>query len=241
MSTTLDSVMDVRIHQQKDGYRFSMDAVFLATFVNMKVIKHMADFGAGSGIVGLLLARRYPESRVTLIEIQKGLHELCVENVIENELQGKVETLCADLRDLGKLGDDLKGLDLVVSNPPFRKPLSGRISSGDEKAIARHELKLSLPELLGSAAHSLRARGRFCTVYLPDRLADLIFECRNAGLEPKRMRFVHARQGAEARIVLLEAVKGGKTSLKVEPPLFVYKGKGQDYTPEVQKMYREGA
>ncbi len=240
METTLDTIKDVRIRQRKNGYRFSMDAVLLASFVDMKVIKRAADFGAGSGVVGIMLAKRYPKAEVTLVELQQGLHGLCLENVSGNALEGRVKALCADIRELGQEpGQELQGLDLVVSNPPFRKPLSGRLSNEEEKAIARHELERTLPELVKSASRALRARGRFAIVYLPERLADVVAECRGADLEPKRLRFVHGRKGAEARMVLVEAVKQGRAGLKVEPPLFVYEGRGQDYTSEVLEMYGE--
>ena len=236
METTLDTIKDVRIRQRKNGYRFSMDAVLLASFVDMPALKRASDFGAGSGIVGIMLAKRYPKAEVTLVELQDALYELCHENISENGLAERVDALHADIR---KLGQKLQGLDLVVTNPPFRKPLSGRLSDEDEKAIARHELELTLPELLKSASMALRARGRFCMVYLPERLADVVAECRRAGLELKRLRFVHGREGAEARMVLIEAVKEGKPALKVEAPLIVYEGKGQVYTSEVLKMYEE--
>ncbi|MCK4910688.1 MAG: tRNA1(Val) (adenine(37)-N6)-methyltransferase [Thermodesulfovibrionales bacterium] len=236
METTLDTIKDICIRQRRDGYRFSMDAVFLASFVNARAPGRIADFGAGSGVVGLMLARRYPGAEVTLVELQEGLYALCKENISANGLEGRVKALCADIR---KLGGEFEGLDLVVSNPPFRKPLSGRISQGREKAVARHELELTLPELVQSASRSLKPRGRFLMVYLPERLADVVAHCRGAGLEPKRLRFVHGRQGAEARMVLIEAVKQAKAALKVEPPLLVYEGRGQTYTAEVQAMYGE--
>ncbi|HEB01877.1 MAG TPA: methyltransferase domain-containing protein, partial [Nitrospirae bacterium] len=156
METTLDTIKDVRIRQRKNGYRFSMDAVLLASFVDMKVIKRAADFGAGSGVVGIMLAKRYPKAEVTLVELQEPLHGLCLENVSGNGLEGRVKALCADIRELGQEpGQELQGLDLVVSNPPFRKPLSGRLSNEEEKAIARHELELTLPELVKSASRAL--------------------------------------------------------------------------------------
>jgi tRNA1Val (adenine37-N6)-methyltransferase len=232
MGTTLDTIKDVRIRQRKDGYRFSMDAVLLASFVNVRVLRRVADFGAGSGVVGIMLARRYPGAEVVLVELQKGLHSLCIENVKNNDLEDRVSAVRADVREL-----DLGGMDLVVSNPPFRKPLSGRMSVEPEKAIARHELELSLSELVRAAARALRARGRFCLVHLPERLADVVAECRAAGLEPKRLRFVHGRERSEARMVLVEAVKQGRAAVRVEPPLIVYEGRGQSYSREVREMY----
>ncbi len=113
METTLDTIKDVRIRQRKNGYRFSMDAVLLASFVDMKALKRAADFGAGSGVVGIMLAKRFPKAEVTLVELQQGLHRLCQENVSNNGLDGQVKALCADIRELGQeRGQEMQGLDL---------------------------------------------------------------------------------------------------------------------------------
>lgn len=236
--TTLDTILDLRFHQHLDGYRFSMDAVLLADFVRARSVRDMADLGAGSGVVGILLARRYPKARGTLVELQKGLHALCERNIKENSLGDRVRALRADIRELGgELDESLSGLDLVVSNPPFRKPGSGLLSEGEEKVIARHEVSLTLPDLARAASGMLKARGRFCLVYLPERLADAVQTLREFRLEPKRVRFVHGRVGSEARIMLMETVRQGRPGMKVEPPLIVYEDDGKTYTSEVRKMY----
>ncbi|MCI0469901.1 MAG: methyltransferase, partial [Nitrospirae bacterium] len=70
---TLDHIRDIQIYQNRDGYRFSVDALLLYSFVNLTRIKRIADLGAGSGIIGILLARRYPSAAVALVELQKSL------------------------------------------------------------------------------------------------------------------------------------------------------------------------
>jgi len=234
--TTLDSVGSLSILQPGKGYRFSMEPVLLSAFVSLKNPRRIADFGAGSGVMGLLLARRFPRARVSLVELQEALYRLCVSNIEGNALGARVEALQLDIR---KMRSELTGLDVVVSNPPFRKPGTGRISPRGEGqcASARHEKELPLRDLCMSAARALRGRGRFCLVYHPERLAELMDSLREARLEPKRLRFVHGRQGLEARIVMMEAVRDGKPGLKVEPPLYVYKDGTDEYTQEVSEMY----
>jgi len=233
METTLDSILDIKVYQHRRGYRFSMDAVLLSAFVDLKRAGRIADLGAGSGVVGLLLARRYPEARVVLVELQEGLYRLALKNINVNGLDGRVEARKADIRGL-PVG--LAGFDLVVSNPPFRKPGTGKLSPGDERAAARHELELTLPELARAASRMLKQRGRFCVIYHPERLVELIDEMRAAGLEPKRLRLVHGGAGSAAKMALLEAVKGGRGGLKIEAPLFVYREDGS-YSDEVARIY----
>ena len=209
-----------------------MDSVLLASFVDIKGHKKIADLGAGCGVVGLILAKRFPRSHVTLVELQDGMFELCTLNIEANEMQGRVHALHADIRKL-----KIEVMDVVVSNPPFRRPGTGRIAKGDA-ASARHELDLPLHDLLRAAARALKPRGRIYMVYHPERLAEMIDAMRSVRIEPKRLRFVHGRQSTESRVVLVEAVREGRLGLKVEPPLFVFKDDSDEYTAEVAVMYQ---
>jgi tRNA1Val (adenine37-N6)-methyltransferase len=234
MQTTLDSIRDVKLYQRKDGYRFSLDAVLLYSFVSMKRAGRIADLGAGSGVVGLLLARKYKEARVTLLELQKGLYGLAKKNIEINRLSDRVEAVMCDLRDMPE--KFFNGFDLAVSNPPFRKPRTGLLSEGEERAVARHEIRLDLGSLLSSASGILRHGGRFFLIHHPLRLAELLEGLKGFRLEPKRLRFVHGKTKAEAKMVLVEAVKGGRAGMKVERPLFVYNDAG-GYTDELGELF----
>ena len=230
---TADFLKDIRIRQNEEGYRFSVDALLVYSFVNLRRLKKIADLGAGSGVIGLLLARDHPKAAVTLIELQNSLFKLAEDNVKLNNLQDRVRVVKADIKDL-----DLEpfSFDLVVSNPPFRRPKTGKISPDDEKAIARHEIRMSLHDLARAASSLLRRHGRFCVIHLPERLAEIITAMRAEDMEPKRLRFVHSFADTEAKMVLIEAVKGGRTGMKVEQPLVIYTPDG-GYTEEMKSMY----
>jgi len=235
MDVTLDSICDIQLYQSKTGYRFSLDSLLLCNFVDLQRVSRIADLGAGSGIVGILLAKKYPGAKVTLFEIQDGLVRLAEKNVAMNHLQDRVQVIQCDLRKIAELSA-VPSYDLVVSNPPFRRVKSGRINREEERAVARHEIKLTLHELVAAAASSLAAKGRFCMIYHPCRLSELIDTLRNSDIEPKRLRFVHSNMSAEAKMVLLEAVKSGRTGLKVEKPLYIYHEDGS-YTKELEEIY----
>jgi tRNA1Val (adenine37-N6)-methyltransferase len=234
--TTLDGIRDIKIYQNKQGYRFSVDALLLSSFVNVRHAENIADLGTGSGVIGLLLARKYPEAEVLLVELQKSLYALAEKNIILNKMEKRVEVLLADIKDM-KVTARPRSCDLVVSNPPFRKPTTGLLSFGEEKAVARHELRLEFADLAEAASHLLKARGRFSLIFHPERLLEVIDILRGNQLEPKRVRFVHNDTGAVSKIVLIEAVKEGRPGLKVESPLFIYDEKGK-YTTELNEMYR---
>jgi tRNA1Val (adenine37-N6)-methyltransferase len=217
--------------------------VLLSSFVTIPRLKKIADFGAGSGIIGLLLARKYSLAEVTLIELQDGLVKLAEKNAAHNGLDKRVKVVHADIKGLfsngkaRKIGSSLlHSYDLVVANPPFRKTKTGLISPSDERALARHEIHLPIAALMKSAFSLLLHHGRFCIIHLPERLAEVMDTMRQHYLEPKRVRFVHSNETSEAKMVLIEAVKEGKTGLKVERPLYLYKDDG-GYTDEVRSIY----
>ncbi len=238
MGITLNSIRDVRLYQSKKGYRFSVDALLLYDFVNLRKVERIGDLGAGSGIVGILLAKKYPDAVVTLFEIQDSLATLAEKNITLNNLEERVKLMKADLRKIKPLLSfiALHSFDLLVSNPPFRRLKSGRLSVGEEKAIARHEIKLRLHELIDAATYLLREKGRFCMIYHPFRLSELMDMFKKRGLEPKRLRFVHSHVSSEAKMVLVEATKGGRAGLKVDKPLYIYMDDGS-YTDEVMEIY----
>ncbi len=235
---TLDGIRDIRVYQNREGYRFSVDAVLLYAFVSVRYAGQIADLGAGSGIIGLLLARKYPDAHVTLVELQESLCRLAARNIALNGLSSRVSAVLADIK---QLEDALAymGHDIVVSNPPFRKPTTGKLSVGKERSIARHELEMQLSDLAVAASYLLKAKGRFFMIYHPGRLAEVFETFRKNRLEPKRIRFVHNDIGAESKMVLIEAAKEGRPGLKVEKPLCIYHQDGS-YTAEVSAMYGDG-
>ncbi len=237
MDVTLDSIRDIRLYQPKDGYRFSVDSLLLFDFVNLRKAEHIADLGAGSGIIGILLAGKYPDASVDLFEIQDNLVRLAKKNVILNTVEERVQVIKCDLRELHASQTGAPRHDLVVSNPPFRRLNSGRLNSGKERAIARHEITLRLRDCVNAASSLLRNRGRFCLIYHPCRLSELIDVMKDRGIEAKRMRFVHSTRSSEAKMILLEAVRGGRAGLKVEAPFYIYREDG-GYTEEMERIYK---
>ena len=231
---TLDSIKDIKLFQAKDGYRFSIDALLLEHFISAKRLEQGIELGAGSGVISILLAKRLKGARIIAVEIQNSLAERATRNVHLNSLDERIEILEKDIRDLKKIYPANK-FDFVFSNPPFRKTKTGRLSIYEERAVARHEIEITLPDLIKTASYLIKHSGKFFLIYHPFRLAELISLLQKAKLEPKRIRFVHSKTGEEAKMVLIEAVKGSGTWLKIAPPLYIYE-KGNAYTSELKKI-----
>jgi tRNA1Val (adenine37-N6)-methyltransferase len=221
--------------QATDGYRFSLEAFLLADFASAPTPFPLLDLGTGCGVVALLLARRFPLLRVIGMELQASLVSVARQNVLHNGLAAQVSLVQADARHAASLFPAGE-FGTVVCNPPYRVVGSGRLNPNLEKAMARHELTLTLAQLVQACQHVLTRGGLLALVYHPSRLAELCARLEAAHLRPRRMRLVHATPQAVATMVLVEAVQGGAGALTVLPPLFVYAARGC-YSAEMRAIF----
>jgi tRNA1Val (adenine37-N6)-methyltransferase len=237
-SLTTDTFFNgrIRVKQSRSGYRYSIDAVLLAAQTRPRPDDTVLDLGTGCGIIPLILAYRHPKIKVYGIEVQQDLAAVAALNVEENRMGDRINIYCRDMKTLKH--DMTSGpVDLVVSNPPFRKAESGRINPDRQRAVARHEIKATLYDVVATARRMLRTSGRFVMVYLAERMTDILTQMRSAGIEPKTLRMIHSGRDTEAKLILVEGKKGGRPGLKVGPPLIIFRKDGS-YTDEVEEIFR---
>ena len=224
------------LHQALHGYRFALEAFLLADFVPALAAHPFIDLGTGCGVVALLLARRFPHLRLVGLELQRSLAVLAQRNVVCNGLEHRIGIVQGDIRQvLSLFPSGVCGT--VVCNPPYRAVGNGRLNPNPEKAIARHELAITLPQLVQAAQHLLCRRGRLVMVYHPSRLSELCAQLETAHLRPHRLHLVHATTQAPASMVLVEAIRDGRDVLTVLPPLWVYEAAG-GYTAERRAIFQ---
>ncbi|MFQ5673396.1 MAG: tRNA1(Val) (adenine(37)-N6)-methyltransferase [Nitrospinales bacterium] len=221
------------IDQEKEGYRFSIEPFLLADFVCLRRGMRLLDIGTGCGVIPLLLSVREPGLQITAVEIQKPLYDRAMQNVAGNGLKRKIGVRHGDFL---KLAQTLGSFDLIISNPPYRKINSGRLNSDKGKAIARHELTLTLPALIAKAAPLLERGGRMVLAYPPHRLDEVLSELRLRRLYPWRLRLVHGYRGAATRFFLVEAVKDQFAERVEKEPFYIYHPDGS-YTRRMKKLY----
>jgi len=227
----------LKILQREEGYRFSVDAVILAHYIPLKDMDMGVDLGTGCGIIPIILAYRSSSARLYGIEIQRDLADLASRNVRLNQMEDRITIVCGDMKDFRSYLEPGMA-DVVFSNPPYRKVLSGRINPDSERAVARHEIKGTLSDVVSVAEKLLRPSGRLVVIYPAERIADLLSQMRAFTLEPKRLRLVHPRQNSDAELILAEGRKQGRPGLRVVPPLIVHKEDG-GYTDELKEMIGE--
>jgi tRNA1(Val) A37 N6-methylase TrmN6 len=229
----LDALFDGRmtLFQSRAGYRFSLDALLLASFVTVKPGDKIVDLGTGNGVIPLVLADLYSSVSVTGVELQAAMVERARRNVELNRLDARIEVLRGDVRRPSQIAN-ASSFNVALCNPPYRKPTSGRLSANDERQVARHEMKGDLNDFLRAAIFLLRTKGRMALVYPAVRLTDLLSAMRQVHVEPKRLRMVQSFCGASASLILVEGVKGGRSGLNVLEPVTVYQ-RPNEYSDEV--------
>jgi Predicted O-methyltransferase len=234
---TLDTMFQgkLKVIQKKDGYRFSVDAVILGRLAQVSSEDRVIDLGTGCGIIPLILAATTQVKEIVGVEIQEDLAELARRNVALNSCDGVIRIVKNDLKNLPLLYPT-GSFDFILTNPPFRKRATGRINPQEQKSIARHEIAISLQEMLRVAYFLLKTQGKFFLIYPAFRLVELFYEMRACDLEPKTLQCVHSRVDTPAKMVLVEGVKGGGVELQIKEPLIIYDSEGK-YTEALQEVY----
>lgn len=223
------------IIQKTDGFCFGMDAVLLSGFAQVKAGETALDLGTGTGIIPILLSAKTQGKQFTGLEIQEEVAEMAGRSVSYNHLEDRVKIVQGDIKEASQLFG-LASFDVVTSNPPYMNDAHGLKNPDLPKAIARHEVLCTLDDVTREAARLLRPGGRFYMVHRPHRLIEIVTALTRYKLEPKRMKLVHPFIDKEANMVMIEAVRGGRSMIKVEAPVIVYREPGV-YTDEIYEIY----
>lgn len=242
--TTGDSLFDgdLTCFQHSAGYRFSIDAVLLAHFTEVRRGGRILDLGTGCGIIMLILLYRWGEriQEAVGLEIQEGLADLAARNLKANGLGQKGRIIAGDIRKILDLVP-AESFDIVVCNPPFYQCGSGRKSDNAEARLARHQCLATLDELLLAAAAAVRNKGSVYCIYPADQIARFTVLASRYRLEVKKLQFIYGypQEESDARLVLIHCLKNGGTGTKILPPFYIYSQKNGAYSPEMQKFYQK--
>ena len=206
-----------KLIQKKDGFRFSVDAIILADFFHSNKIGKILDIGTGNGIIPVLLYSKGKGKDIIGIDIQEENVSLAKRNMELNQLEESIKIESADIKEY-PYGNTF---DYIVSNPPYMRADGKKQNDLNSKAIARHEIKLTLKELIENTKRVLKPIGSFTLVHRSYRFTEISRILEENGFSLKRVRFVYFSKERSSNLVLIEAWKGKKFQLEIEPPLFL--------------------
>ena len=227
-----------KIFQDTDCFSFSLDSIMLANFATIRLKdKKIVDLGCGNGVIPLIMSLRC-DKKIIGVELQSKLADMAKRSVDYNGLNDVIEIINTNMKDYVS-DETFESFDLITCNPPYFKVNDKNFFNDNiEKVIARHEVEITLSELMTIVKKLLKNNGNFAIVHRTDRLMEILSEFRKNNIEPKRVRFVHEKSNKESTLVLIEGQKNGKVGLKVENPFILYNEDGSE-TKEYKKLLVE--
>lgn len=228
----------LKIVQSPETFNFSIDSMLLANFCTIKkTCNKIVDFCTGNAPVLLYISLRLEnleKKQIYGIELQKTIYDLAIESIKLNKLDDFIKILNRDVKGISK---EINNVDLVTCNPPyFKYILESKTNKNEYLTIARHELKITLEDVIKEASLILKNGGYFSMVHRPDRLEEIFTLFKKYNIAVKRLRFVYPKKNKECNHILIEGIKNGKPGLKVLSPLILYKTNDK-WTKEVLNIY----
>lgn len=230
---------NIKIIQSKSVFSFSLDAVLLADFANVPHTKPacIIDACSGNGVVAFLLSHK-TRNKVYAIEYQERLVDMAKRTVEVNALSDKVEVIHGDYTQATRWFKK-DSVDVITCNPPYFKVDNQSLKNDNQAyALARHELTITLEQWVKQSADLLKMGGKLYCVHRPERLMSILDTMKRYDLAPKKIQFVHPKQGKPANMVLIEAIKHGKDDgVVVLPSIVVFDESGQYLEPVKSILY----
>lgn len=132
------------VQQDKCAMKISTDGVLMGAYAGQGNPKKILDVGAGTGVISLMLAQRFPEAMITGIEIDKDASEQATENIRNSPWNNRIRILNQSFQEFCKHHQDK--FDLIVSNPPY---FPNHLKTEDhQRNLALHNDTLPFGELV---------------------------------------------------------------------------------------------
>lgn len=205
----------LKIYQDSEKFKFSLDSLLLAEFVDIKKSdRKILDFCSGNAPLPLILAKKF-NKEITGIEIQKEIYDLALKSIAYNKLEDKIAMLNDNVLEVKNYFSS-NSFDIITCNPPFFKvDNSSLINTKKEVAIARHELTITLEQIIENASYLLKDNGKFYMVHRPERLEEILNIASINHLNVKLIKFISSKPEGYAIMVLLKFVKNANIGVKV--------------------------
>lgn len=204
-----------KIIQKVGGYKYGEDTILLFKLfqasLNKKNIK-LLDIGTGNGILPILLSDNKFLSELVGIDIQKENIDRANKALQLNKIKKNILFECMDIREYRKSNH----FDVIISNPPYMDDNGKKINENEHKAISRHEIKLSLNELISNAKRLLKPIGLLYFIHRTHRLVEIIKALDKNNFSIKKIIFIYSAQNNKSTMMFVEAVKGKKIKLEIQ-------------------------
>ena len=228
---------NIKVIQRNDFQNFTLDSILLGDFIRInRKIKKILDIGTGCGILPIILYEK-SQARIKGIEIQETMSRIAMKNIHNNNFGNRIEIINNDIKNYKNLfkRDEF---DSIVTNPPYFKFKGNinQINNLEQVAKARHNIDITLEEIIDISSYLLKNGGYFSMVFRSERLVEIVKIMKKYRIIPKRLRNVYAKKNRNAKISLVEGIKGAGDGLEIEPPVYIYDENG-DKSIYIKRLY----
>lgn len=206
---------NLKIYQDDKLFKFSLDSLLLTEFVTIeKKDKNLLDICSGNAPLPLIIAKNY-NIDITGVEIQTEIYNLAIKSIKENKLPN-IKMLNCNAIDLKNYFPG-NNFDIITCNPPFFKvEATSLINESTKKAIARHEITITLEEIFKITSFLLKNNGTFYLVHRPERLEEIVQLATIHKLHIKEIIFIYSNITQDAIMVLFKMKKNSRLGVKVK-------------------------
>ena len=187
--------------------KYSEDSILLAEFVQLKGIKNAVELGSGPGITLKILSPRYPQTRITGIEIDRESVEYSREFIFgdKKEKSGNIRLIHFDARRVKEILEP-QSFGAVFANLPYYREGAGRKSPDSRRRQSRSDITFNLTDFCKITNYLLDNRGGFFTIFTASRFFEYLKTLEKHKLKVDRIRFIYSR--GKARVFLAKGSKG---------------------------------
>ena len=221
MLNDLYDYVPLKIYQDDKYFKFSLDSVLLAEYVKLTArTKNILELCSGNCAVSMILSTR-TNANITAVEVQKEIYELGQESIEYNKLSDKINLVLSDVKDVKNYFPG-NNINIIVCNPPyFKKDNTSYVNDDKTKAIARHEILVSLDEIIQISSSILQKDGELYLVHRSERLDEIINSCFKHNINVKNVQLISTKDGKEPTLVLVKCVKGSNPGIKISPVISI--------------------
>ena len=224
---------ELKIFQDTEKFKFSIDSILLANFVTLnKSINKILDIGTGNAPIPLMLTKRI-DAKIDGVEIQKESFDLAEESIKYNNFDNQINLIYGDIKEIYKNMEN-NSYDVVVSNPPYFKS-NTKVPLDEGKRLARNEQTLSIKDIFIISKKLLKDGGNIAIVIDTERLVEVLHLMKENSIEPKRIQFVYPKNTKNSKIMLVEGTKNGNPGIKVLNPIYI-QDEENNYTKYIENL-----
>ncbi len=205
----------LKIYQDDENFKFSLDTILLAEVVKLKKNDKVLDLCTGGAPVPLILSTKY-NNNIIGIEIQEYVYNLAYESIKYNNLENQIQLINDNLLNI-KDYFIKNSFDVITCNPPyFKYNKNSLINDIQSKAISRHEVTVTLKEIIETANYMLKEHGTFYLVHRIERLHEIMSELSFFNIIVKELYLIKTNNSNEIDLFIIKTVKGAKHGMKVK-------------------------